>query len=337
LNDFIKFIYGLPLLDKVKKNIFILLAVSILFYIVLTIYGDYVSVLKSFENFNFLLLPLLFVLSFLTFFTRFYKWNFYLHLLKIKISLRESFIIFMSSLIMLATPGALGELFKSYLVKQITGEQISKTAPIVFSERITDLISVILIALAGAIIYNYGIFIMSMLVILFIALILFISNKNISIKFISLLSNINFLHKYLSKISVAYESFHSMLKGKALFFMLFTSLISWSFECLSFYIILKSLGLNISIMWASFVYAFGTIIGSLTMLPGGVGVTDGSFVFLIVQKGFSKDVAIASTFIIRAVTLWFAVATGAIFVFFNRKWFSNLYFDYKVLSLDNDE
>ena len=238
---------------------------------------------------------------------------------------------------MLATPGALGELFKSFLVKQITGSQISKTAPIVFSERITDLISVIVIALAGAIIYNYGIFVLSLLIILFISLILFISNKDISLKFISFLSGIKFLHKYLSKINVAFESFHSMLKGKPLFFMIFTSLVSWSFECLSFYIILKSLGLNISFVWASFVYGFGTIIGSITMLPGGVGITDGSFVFLIVQKGFTRETAIASTFIIRSVTLWFAVAVGAVFVFIYRKWFFNLYSGYKFLSLDNDE
>jgi uncharacterized membrane protein YbhN (UPF0104 family) len=90
-------------------------------------------------------------------------------------------------------------------------------------------------------------------------------------------------------------------------------------------------------MWAGFVYAFGTIIGSLTMLPGGVGVTDGSFVFLIVQKGFSKDSAVASTFIIRAVTLWFAVGVGALFIFFYKSWFSDLYTGYNILSLDDDE
>ncbi|MFZ0455797.1 MAG: lysylphosphatidylglycerol synthase transmembrane domain-containing protein [Ignavibacteriaceae bacterium] len=325
------------MLEKVKKNIFILLTCSVLFYIALTIYGNFDNVLQSFEQFNFYLLPILFILSFLTFLTRFYKWHYYIRLLKIKISVRESFIIFMSSLIMLATPGALGELFKSYLVKKITGEQISKTAPIIFSERITDFISVIMIALAGAILYNYGIFIMTLLIIIFLFLIIFISNKKVSIKFIGLLSGIKFLHKYLSKINVAYESFHSMLKGKSLFFMLFISLISWSFECLSFYIILKSSGLAISVLWAGFVYAFGTIIGSLTMLPGGVGVTDGSFVFLIVQKGFSKDAAIASTFIIRAVTLWFAVAVGAVFIFFYKNWFSDLYTGDNILSLDNDE
>ncbi|MEJ2618121.1 MAG: lysylphosphatidylglycerol synthase domain-containing protein, partial [Ignavibacteriaceae bacterium] len=234
----------------------------------LTIYGNFNSVLGSFEHFNLYLLPILLVLSFLTFFTRFYKWHYYIRLLKIKISIHESFFIFMSSLIMLATPGALGELFKSYLVKQITGEQISKTAPIIFSERITDFISVIFIALAGAILYNYGIFIMTLLIIIFLVLIIFIT---------------------------------------------------------------------VSVMWAGFVYAFGTIIGSLTMLPGGVGVTDGSFVFLIVQKGFSKDAAIASTFIIRSVTLWFAVAVGAIFIFLYKSWFSDLYNGDNILSLDNDE
>jgi glycosyltransferase 2 family protein len=316
------------LFQKVKKNIFILLAVTILFYIVLTVYGNYKSVINSFEKFNFLLFPLLLILSSLTFLARFYKWNFYLHKLKIKMSTRNSYIVFMSSLIMLATPGALGELFKSYLVKQITGEQISKTAPIVFSERITDLISAIIIALTGAIIFGYGIFIMGILIIIFIFLIIFIGSKSISLWFINLFSKIKFLHKYLEKINVAYESFHSLLKGKSLFYMLFISIISWLFECLSFYIILRSVSIDVSLGWATFAYAFGTIIGSMTMLPGGVGITDSSFIFLIVQKGFPKNEAIAATFIIRAVTLWFAVGVGAAFVFFYRKWFRNLNYDY---------
>ncbi|MCK7516981.1 MAG: flippase-like domain-containing protein [Ignavibacteriales bacterium] len=44
----------------------------------------------------------------------------------------------------------MGELLKSYLVKQVNGTSISKTAPIVFAERATDFLSLTILALAGA-------------------------------------------------------------------------------------------------------------------------------------------------------------------------------------------
>jgi uncharacterized membrane protein YbhN (UPF0104 family) len=38
--------------------------------------------------------------------------------------------------------------------------------------------------------------------------------------------------------------------------------------------------------------------------------------FLVIQKGFSKELAVASTFIIRVVTLWFAVLVGIVSISF---------------------
>lgn len=312
------------MIEKVKRNVFILLAISILFYVVISIFNDFDSVLASVENFSWYIFAVLLLASCLIFLTRFYKWHYYLNLLKINISKKKSFVIFISSLIMLATPGALGELFKSYFLKKIADEPISKTAPIIFAERITDLISIILIALAGSFFYDYGKIVIVFLVLFFIFLILFISNKNISLKFLSILSEIKFLKKYFSKITVAYESFHIMLKGKPLFYMLILSTLSWGIECSSFYIVLANLKINISFFSGVFIYAFGMIMGSITMLPGGVGITDGSIIFLIAQEGFGKNSAIAAAFIIRAVTLWFAVALGTFSIFYYKNLLNNL-------------
>ena len=63
------------------------------------------------------------------------------------------------------------------------------------------------------------------------------------------------------------------------------------------------------------------------MLPGGIGVTEGSLTFMLVEKGFSKSNAFASTFIVRAVTLWFAVLIGAISILFYKKRFGNILID----------
>lgn len=63
------------------------------------------------------------------------------------------------------------------------------------------------------------------------------------------------------------------------------------------------------------------------MLPGGLGVTEGSLTLMLVNKGFSNSDAFASTFIVRAVTLWFAVLVGALSVLFYQKRFGNILID----------
>jgi uncharacterized membrane protein YbhN (UPF0104 family) len=46
------------------------------------------------------------------------------------------------------------------------------------------------------------------------------------------------------------------------------------------------------------------------MLPGGLGATEGSLTFMLIRNHYPKNIAVASTFIIRVVTLWFAVLIG---------------------------
>jgi uncharacterized protein (TIRG00374 family) len=106
--------------------------------------------------------------------------------------------------------------------------------------------------------------------------------------------------------------------------MILLSIISWGFECLGYYLILTNFEIQIDIFWAFFSYSFATIVGALSMLPGGLGVTEGSLTLLLVQKGLSEYNAFAATFIVRAVTLWFAVLVGAISVLFYQKRFGKI-------------
>ena len=225
---------------------------------------------------------------------------------------------------MSVTPGKMGELLKSYLVKQVSNEPISKTAPIVLAERITDFISLILLALLGAYVFDYGKVIVIATGILFVILILVISHKGLSLKIIDTFAGIKFLTKFIPNVHNAYESSYIMLRPKPLTYMLFISLLSWFFECFGFYIILLNFGIDYSVLWPTFVYSFSTIVGAITMLPGGLGVTEGSLTFLMIEKGISKDIAVTATFIVRVVTLWFAVAVGAVSVFLYKDKFGKL-------------
>jgi uncharacterized protein (TIRG00374 family) len=90
------------------------------------------------------------------------------------------------------------------------------------------------------------------------------------------------------------------------------SLVAWGFECLGYYIVLENFNINFGLLWAFFSYSFSTIVGAISMLPGGLGITEGSLTFLLVEKKVPTDIAVATTFIIRVVTLWFAVLVGLI-------------------------
>ncbi len=302
------------MLKKVKKNILISLAAAGILYLGFTLYANFDNVFKAFGSFDWFVLPLLLLLSLSNYYTRFLKWDYYLSIVKVKVKKIDSFSIFMSGLVMSVTPGKMGELLKSYLIKGITNTPISKTAPIIMVERITDTISLILISLVGAYIFNYGRGIVIGAAIFFLLLMIVISNKKIMLPILKMLEKNAFLNRHLHKIHIAYESSYQMLRPIPFFKMILLSLLSWLFECLSYYIILVNFDIGVNFIWAAFSYGFATIVGAISMLPGGLGVTEGSLTFMLVQRNFPKDLAVASTFVIRAVTLWFAVLVGILSV-----------------------
>lgn len=319
------------MLKKLKKKVLISIAIAGLIYLAFTIYADYEDVLSAFYKFDLLLILPLLILSFLNYITRFYKWDYYLSIVGVELKKADSFFIFMSGLIMSVTPGKVGELLKSYLVKEVTATPVSKTAPIIFAERVTDFISLLLITVSGAIAFDYGIEITIIVSLFFLILIIIISNKKIALSVLVLSEKISFLKKYLINIHTAYESSYLLLKPKPLILMTLLSLFSWGFECLGYYIILLNFGIDFGIdfglFWAFFSYSFATIIGALSMLPGGLGITEGSLTFMLIRENISKNVAFATTFIIRVVTLWFAVLVGIISVGIYQKRFGKLTVD----------
>jgi len=312
------------LLKRLKQKVIVSVVIAGVLYLAFTIYADFSQVISAFGKFNLLLLPLLLLLSFLNYFARFLKWDYYLSIVKVKMKKIDSLSTFMSGLIMSVTPAKLGEVLKSVLVKEITGDPISKTAPIILAERVTDFLSLLLIAIVGAFLFDYGGNITIFVAAFFVLLIIIISNKKIALPIINFSERIPFLKKYINHIYSAYESSYQLLKLKPLILMTILSLISWGFECLGYYLILINFDADFGLFWASFSYSFSTIVGAISMLPGGLGLTEGSMTYLLMEKGISADISVATTFIVRTVTLWFAVLVGIVSLSFYQKRFGKI-------------
>jgi len=307
------------LIDKIKKNIITAIILTSLVYLGFSLYADFDSVVNIVTHFDYKILVIVLLLTSTNFFLRFLKWHYYIRLLEIPAKFGDSFLIFLSGLVMSVTPGKFGEVFKSYLLKNVTQTPISKSASIVFAERITDFFSVLLIALFGALVYDSGILLIILISLLFIAITLVINNRALSLRIIGYFGRIKFIGKHTDKIKTAYESSYKMLKLKPLYKMTFLSLFAWLPECFGFYLILTNFDVPISLFWSIFVYAFSIIIGALTLLPAGIGITEGSLTYFIFQKINSLDTAVSITLIIRVLTLWYAVFIGILSLSYFKK------------------
>jgi uncharacterized protein (TIRG00374 family) len=224
---------------------------------------------------------------------------------------------------MSVTPGKMGEVLKSYLLKEENNTPVSKSAPIILGERLTDFVSIVILCIIGSYVFNYGKALILIIGVIFLATIILLSSRTLSLKIIGFFEKIKFLKKHIRKIHNAYDGIYIMVKIKPLLIATFISLLSWSFECLGFYVVINvfsnSSGLEINVLSATFIYAFSTLIGAIAMLPGGVGVTEASLTGLLVFSKIPKDLSVASTIMIRLATLWFAVLVGIVSIFILQK------------------
>src|SRR5581483_10470599 len=110
-----------------------------------------------------------------------------------------------------------------------------------------------------------------------------------------------------------YDGAATLLTFRNLGLAVSMGLVSWAGECFAFYLVLGGLGVQgpSLLVAAFFVLAVSTLVGSASLLPGGLGVADGSITgLLLALVAISRDDAVAATLLIRFCTLWFGVSIG---------------------------
>ena len=90
--------------------------------------------------------------------------------------------------------------------------------------------------------------------------------------------------------------------------------IAWRLiECIGIFFIVGALGIHfVGFFNLLSMYPISVILGSLSMSPGGLGVTEGSFAGLLTLEGLDLQTALAIAVIVRFFTLWFAILVGFI-------------------------
>jgi len=296
--------------NQIKKKLFISLILGIAVVVALGVYSDFNKIVASIMNFNFRYLPVILMLAPLNYFLRYIKWSYYLRILNIRIDRADNIRIFIAGLGMTVTPGKVGEFLKAYLIKELNGTPASVTSPLVLVERLTDGISMILLASVGALRFKYGMGILAVTVVMVALFIAFVRFKAFAVAVIRLLKRLPLLNKIGKQIDAFYESSYELLNVRSLLLSVAIGVVSWSFEGLIVYLTLKAFNSPIPVLSSIFVVSFSTIVGALTMLPGGLVAAEGSIMGLLLMMGVSREIASTATIITRFSTLWLGVAIG---------------------------
>jgi len=237
---------------------------------------------------------------------RFLRWAFYLRVLKIDAPVRVSALVFLSGLAMSITPGKAGELVKCYLLNSRTGVPVSRSAPVVVMERLTDVISVIILGLTG-----FALLPTPIIMVLAVALAVSVAGLMFAVsRQASRLTGLPILSRWSELLRDSQEGFKELAAARVMSIGVAIGALAWFAEGLALWLILKGIGSDIALVRALPIYAAATLVGAVTALPGGLVGTEGSMLAFLQQSGVTRVGASASTVLVRLVTLWFAVAVG---------------------------
>lgn len=253
---------------------------------------------------------LMLALSLICYALRFVRWQMYLAELGHRVPPWPSAMIYISGFALTTTPGKAGETIRSLLLKPY-GVSYADSLAAFLSERLSDLVAVVLLACIGLAMYPA-------------AAPLVAAGAGATLALMALISHPTWLRRgaertaqatsrsgrLLHKVCVMLESAARCQRPRPLLVATVLSVLAWGSEAVALWLLLGWLGIDSGWMFAFFVYALSMLAGALSFLPGGLGGAEATMVGLLLWAGHSQPEAVAATVLIRLTTLWFAVLIG---------------------------
>ncbi|NOY14751.1 MAG: flippase-like domain-containing protein [bacterium] len=312
------------------KHIFVRLEVQILaaflfgliFFTFLSFWGNYQHVFQNISRFPIKLALLALSATFLNYLLRFFRFHYLLKQTHLNLKLRHAVATFFSGLAASVTPAKSGELTKAYFIKKLslTKTTFSTAAPIVIFERLSDALGTLVLMSWGLWYYPQARFLIFFVVIAVTFFLFLITHQAAFDRIYFILKKFAFLDSMTNHMHNFHVSLKNLLTPRNLIFSSFLALIAWSFEVVTFALVFYGLTQHINfhiIAILAFIFTFTSILGFLTMIPGGLGVTEGSKLGLLTLFfALDKSLAVSIVILVRIFTLWFGVSLGVIALFY---------------------
>lgn len=307
---------------KFTARTFAILGFTVALYAVAALYFGWDELRQNLMAISPQLLLVLGALSLINYALRFWRWHGYLSALEAPLPWRGSLNLYFAIYVMVITPGKIGEVFKAGILRERYGVPLAKGIPIVVAERIYDLLAVIILAVVGIFFWPGPLTGMTtgLAAAAGIPVLLFLFQQpRVRQVLVRKAAANKLLARHQVGVQESLDSLGILLNPRQTIFSLVLSTVAWLAECLGLYVACYGLGFPVGWGEAVFIYAAGTLVGSLSFLPGGLGGTEATIIYLLTRLEMNGATAAAVALLVRLFTLWLAVIIGLLFFLIARK------------------
>jgi uncharacterized protein (TIRG00374 family) len=282
-------------------------------YAIFLFTSDYNIISEKISNFKINYLPLILFFVSASWIPLIIKWHFLLKNSEVDVPLTKSIAVFFSGVAFEITPGQIGALIKSQILKTSYNIPRTKTVPIVIVEKVYDLIGAILASVIGIIILGMEIYLIAIAISVLAFIFFFMYHKPASELFFNRITKLKFFSKHIENISGFYEIVQKSTNVRAATICILLALAYWFMVSAAAYYTLISFDVNIlDYLKVLAIYSTSTLLGAISFIPAGIGITEGSIAGLFTLNGIDVSTALILAVMIRIFTLWYSVSVGFI-------------------------
>ena len=309
---------------KLDNRLILVLVAAVGIYAIFLFTSDFNIITEKISNFKINYLPLILFLVTASWCPVFIKWHFLLKNCEIDIPLTGSITVFLSGLAFDITPGKLGALMKSQILKTSFNIPRTKTAPIVLVEKVYDLIGAILASIIGIIILGMDVYLIIIAILVLAMVFFFLYYRPASELFFKRVTKTKFFSKYVENISEFNKTVQKSTNVKVATICILLAVTYWFIVSTAVYYTLIGFDINIlDYLKVLSIYAISILLGAISFIPGGVGITEGALAGLFTLEGIDVSTALILSVIIRIFVLWYSVSIGFISLKFTSAFSSN--------------
>lgn len=307
-------------MSKLLRRTLYTLAAGIVLYVGAVLYFDVGPILDTLAGYPWWVFGVALLLSSGNYLLRFAKWEISLAWLRVRedaptLTRTRSLVIYLAGLSMSITPGKVGEVLRSTLLKASDGVPFTRTAPVVVADRLTDLVALVLLSLVGISEYPEYVPVIVATMALVVAGVVVLGSPRLLSATLRLLAKLPGLRALTDRAAPLVDSSAEILDLRPLAALTVLSVIGWGLECIGFWLILTGFaGVEASLPLCAFLWAAGTLVGAVSFLPGGLGATEGSLLYATARlvAGATQPIAMAASLLGRLATLWYGELVGGI-------------------------
>ena len=298
---------------RLDNRLILVLVAVVGIYAIFLFISDYNIISEKISNFKINYLPLILFLVSASWVPIIVKWHFLLKNCEIDIPLRKSIAVFFAGVAFEITPGQIGSLIKSQILKTISNIPRTKTVPIIVVEKVYDLIGAILASIIGIIILGMDFYLIIIAILALAVIFFFMFYRPASEIFFKRITKTKFFSKYVDNMSEFHTIIQKSTNVKAATVCILLGVTYWFIISSAAYYTLIAFDVNVlDYLTVLAIYTTSILLGAISFVPAGIGITEGSIAGLFTLNGIDISTALILSVMIRVLTLWFSVSVGFI-------------------------